>query len=161
VHERGPYRQPQHDRRTAFLERLRHAVLRWPERVNPQELRSLERQAGKLPPEDRFDVVSRPFVDLTYGGFLAQQYAGSLLLKLQPTCARPVMDVLLELLPNWNRSIEELPHYLEQFFGRDSVLTALDEIDRRGALDAVLTTAVRYWLRDWFRASFKEGSDAG
>ena len=144
------------DPRAVFLERLRHAVLRWPDRVNPQELLTLERQADRLPPGERFNLITRPFVDLTYGGFLAQQYAGSLLLKLRPSCARPVIDVLLELLPNWNRSIEELPHYLEHVFGCDAVLSAVDDVDRRAVVDPALTRTVRYWLR----VRFESGSDA-
>jgi hypothetical protein len=132
-------------------------VQRWPDQVNPQELLTLERQADRLPPEERFDLIARPFVDLTYGGFLAQQYAGSLLSKLRPSCARSVIDVLLELLPNWDRSIEELPHYLEHVFGRDAVLSAVDDLDRRAIVDPVLTRTVRYWLR----VPFERGTDAG
>jgi hypothetical protein len=133
--------------RNAFLDRLRGAVVSWPSAINPQELLMLERHAAMLPEAERFDVLTRAFVNPKYGGFVAQQYSGSLLLRLQPPCTRPVVEVLSELLPNWNRSIEELPKYLERTFGRGALLSALDELDRQDVVDAAVLQTVRFWLR--------------
>ena len=132
----------------AFLERLRRAVARWPSQVNPQELQVLIKKAELVPADKRFHVLAAPFIEsVTYGGFLGQQYAGQILVHLKPPCEHQVDDVLCELLPNWNRSVEELPKYLAMVFGRNTLLTALDRLDLQQSVDPVLTNTVRFWLR--------------
>ncbi|MBK8999538.1 MAG: hypothetical protein IPM35_27775 [Myxococcales bacterium] len=130
-----------------MLARLRRTVSRWPTGVNRQELQALSRELIKIPEGDRFDALAEPFIDATYGGFLAQQYAGSLLVAARPPCSRPVLEVLRTVLPKWNRSIEELPQYLRECFGQRILLTALDDLDREHSVDPALTQTMRFWLR--------------
>jgi hypothetical protein len=131
--------------RAGLLARLYRAAERWP-RVNPQELQHLERLVAGLPPDDRADVLLQAFVAPPANAYLAQQYAGELLTRLRPPCPRPLTDLLRSVLPNWNRSVEQLPWYLADVFGSNAIVESLDEIDRRGTVDRVQTAAVRFWL---------------
>jgi hypothetical protein len=91
------------DKRAGLLARLYRAPDRWP-RMNPQELRHLERLVADLPPDDRSYVLLRAFVAPPANGYLAQQYAGELLTRLRPPCSSPLTDLLRSVLPNWDRS---------------------------------------------------------
>lgn len=128
---------------TAFLERLDRACETWGD-VNPQEFAQLIRELQRFPPAEQFDLLAQAFVEDNY---LKQEYAGRILTQLNPPCARSIDDLLPRLLPGWNLSVEQLPRYLAGAFGRQTVLTALDEIDSSSAPGSSKTKTVRYWLR--------------
>ncbi|WP_437898711.1 hypothetical protein [Sorangium sp. So ce124] len=134
------------DKVAEVLARLYRAADRWP-RVNPQELRHLERLVARLPPDDRSHVLLRAFVAPPANAYLAQQYAGELLKRLRPPCSGPLTDLLRSVLPKWNRSVEQLPWYLADVFGSKAIVKSLDEIDRCDMVDRVQTATVRYWLK--------------
>ncbi len=106
------------------------------------------KKAELVPADKRFHVLAAPlFEPVTYGGFLGQQYAGKMLVSLKPPCGHPLDDILCKLLPNWNRSVEELPNYLAMVFETDALLSALDRLDLAQSVDPVLTNTIRFWLR--------------
>ena len=61
--------------------------------------------------------------------FHDQQLAGRLLLEFQPSCPILVGEAIKRSLGQWNRSVEELPWYLERCFGREAVVNATHEIE--------------------------------
>ncbi|XXX72338.1 hypothetical protein WMF30_32290 [Sorangium sp. So ce134] len=114
--------------------------------MNPQELLQLERQLARIPPDDRADVLLAPFADPPAEAFLAQQYAGALLLKLRPPCSGPLAELLRRVLPRWNPSVEQLPWYLAGCFGRDAVIACLDALDESGEVNRSLIASARFWM---------------
>jgi hypothetical protein len=79
-----------------------------------------------------------------------QQIAGRHLLELQPACSVALEQAIRLSLPNWNLSVEEVPFYFCRVFGRDSVLEALDAIDRGVDLSETDRNSIqtyRFWLR--------------
>jgi hypothetical protein len=100
-----------------------------------------------LPVEQRFNVLAQAFVAPPHDAYLAQEYAGQLLTMLKPPCPLRLGESLRQVLPKWNRSVEQLPLYLVGEFGHEAVVLALDEIDETGAVDRELTAAMRYWQR--------------
>ena len=133
-----------------ITERLRRAVIRWPDQLNPQELLSLKRQLSRLTADVQFDVLAQPFLHPPeYGNpYLAQEYAGRLLVEIAPPCTWPLDEVLRNLLPGWNRSVEEFAFYLASTFGRDVVLAALAPLDDAQQVERAKTDTVRFWLRE-------------
>jgi hypothetical protein len=131
--------------KATLLDRVRRATERWPT-MNPQEVGDLERIVLRMPVQDRFDALAEPFADPPDNAFLAQEYAGQLLMKTSPPCPHDLHAVLRRLLPKWNRSVEELPWYLARVFGHDAVVRSLEVIDRAVEVDRELTDTVRFWL---------------
>jgi hypothetical protein len=136
---------PNVDGAAAFLERLDRACQTWGE-VNPQEFAQLVRELERLPSPLRFDALAQAFADDHY---LKQEYVGRILVQLNPTCPRPLSELLPQLLPGWNLSIEQLPRYLAGVFGHAALLDALDTVDRNGAQGQAKTKTIRYWLRSF------------
>ena len=64
-------------------------------------------------------MLTFPFVRPPDNVWLAQEYAGQLLMKIKPRCPDELDYVLRRLLPKWDRSVEQLPWYLAEVFGRE------------------------------------------
>ena len=99
-----------------------------------------------------FDALYEPFDSASEAGytFNDQQIAGNLLLELQPACSMTAKEAIQRSLHQWNRSVEELPFYLANFFGREAVLAAVDEIAKRSDLGDQATDELRtyrFWLQ--------------
>jgi hypothetical protein len=109
--------------RATLRDRIHRATERWPT-VNHQEIEHLGHIVMSMPIEDRFDALAESFTDPPGNAFLAQEYAGRLLMKINPPCPQDLYVVLRSLLPKWNRSVEELPWYLGRVFGDDAVVRA-------------------------------------
>lgn len=112
--------------------------------LNPQELAHLGRDLQRVPPRSQFELLATAFFE---NDFLGQSYAGKLLVQLSPPCPHVLSQVLPQLLPGWNLSIEELPFYLANTFGQDALLAALEEVDAQRSPGYSKTRTVRYWLR--------------
>ena len=133
--------------RATLRDRIHRATERWPT-VNPQQIEHLRQIVMSMPIEDRFNALAEPFTDPPVNALLAQEYAGHLLMKINPPCPQDLYVVLRSLLPKWNRSVEELAWYLGRVFGDDAVVRTLEAIDRAGEVDRELTDTVRFWLRN-------------
>jgi len=81
--------------------------------------------------------------------YLDQEYAGRLLLSLNPPSPPDVPAVIKRTLPTWDLSVEQLPMYFEAAIGREAVLQALDMLGSQGSSEqeqrAIET--FRFWLR--------------
>ena len=124
--------------------RIRRAAERWPS-VNPQEFENLARMIGQLPPEERLAPLLGVFVNPPPDAYPSQEYAGQLLMQLKPQCPHPVDATLRQVLPRWNRSVEQLPLYLREVFGLDAVLGSLDRLADEG-VDPHRLDTLRHWL---------------
>jgi len=79
-----------------------------------------------------------------------QDLAGKVLLELKPECHLPLPDVIARSLPLWDNSVEELPYYLAEVFGKDAVLKTLAELESSEDLSAELVEKMetyRFWLK--------------
>jgi hypothetical protein len=81
--------------------------------------------------------------------YLDQEYAGRLLLSLNPPSPPDVQAVIKRTLPTWDLSVEQLPMYFEAAIGREAVLKALDMLSSQGSSEqeqrAIETFC--FWLR--------------
>jgi len=81
--------------------------------------------------------------------YLDQEYAGRLLLSLNPPSPPDVPAVIKRTLPTWDLSVEQLPMYFEAAIGREAVLQALDMLGSQDSSEqeqrAIET--FRFWLR--------------
>ena len=98
-----------------------------------------------------FDALFDPFDSLsqTEYTFHNQQLVGKLLLELQPKCPITVQEAIERSLSQWNRSVEELPWYLERCFGREAVLDAITKIEQNDSLNSEELKELktyRYWI---------------
>ena len=80
--------------------------------------------------------------------YLDQEYAGRLLLSLNPPCPPDVQAVIKRTLATWDLSVEQLPMYFEAAIGRKAVLQALDMLDSQGSSEQEQRTieTFRFWL---------------
>nr|BAJ06967.1 hypothetical protein [uncultured bacterium] len=79
-----------------------------------------------------------------------QNFAGELLVNLNPSCPIPVVEFLRATLPHWNRSVEQLPVYVQLQFGREATVQAIAVLEGEAKdfenLSTKLSTC-KYWLR--------------
>lgn len=82
--------------------------------------------------------------------FIAQEFAGRLLLEVAPSCPRTDLDAVLEaLLPVWELSVEQVPWYFEQEFGTDDLHEAIRRAAERGLTpdEKCALRSFGYWVR--------------
>lgn len=126
--------------------RIARASERWPD-LNGQELEHLRAYLRHMSEDAQFDALVAAFVDPPPNAYLAQEYAGRLLEAMKPRCPIAPDEFLPLVLPRWDRSIEQLPAYLNASFGRQEVLDALARVDEAGTVKPEITNTVRFWLR--------------
>ena len=100
--------------------------------MNPQEFDQLVRVMDELPPYSRLAPLLELFSDPPPNAYLAQEYAGQLLIRFKPPCPGPIDLILRRVLPRWDRSVEQLPLYLREVFGPEVVITCLDRLAEQG-----------------------------
>jgi hypothetical protein len=113
-----------------------------------KHLKSFRTQFGD---DALFDALFDPFDSLSRSDytFHDQQLVGKLLLEFQPQCPIPIGDAIERSLNQWNRSVEELPWYLERCFGRHAVLEAIQKIEENDELtnkEIEELKTYRYWI---------------
>ena len=114
-------------------------------------LRQLKVKLQGLAPTDRADALLGVFTDRTRPetAFADQELAGQLLVDLVPACSRDLDEVLLATASTWNLSVEQLPVYLNQVFGREAVVQAATRLATAfpgEAQEARALQTVRWWL---------------
>ena len=105
----------------------------------------------RRPPEETLQALLGVFVNSTrtQTRYLDQQYAGHLLMALQPPCAVDVDALIRPTLATWDPSVEQLPWYFDAVLGRELFLRSLDslaELDLSQEERTALVT-LQYWLR--------------
>ena len=79
--------------------------------------------------------------------FKEQTFTGNLLKELNPLANIDLENILKRVLPNYDPSIEELPFYLCDNFGKDEVIKKLNEIDTKDSDILRSIKTFKYWLK--------------
>jgi|SRR6185312_846004 len=84
-----------------------------------------------------------------------QALAGSLLLRLRPSCPLPAREAIRNVLGGWEVSVEELPWYLALACGEDAVWNAMAELEAEPLDDRkrLVLHTFRYWLLPGWQAN--------
>jgi len=100
-------------------------------RVDRQRLTQWIEILRQRPEDEVFDALIGVFcnVDREDKYFVAQEYAGRILLALKPPCSRDIQDVIKRTLATWDLSVEQLPWYFAEIVGLEAVLRVLDVLD--------------------------------
>jgi hypothetical protein len=78
--------------------------------------------------------------------------AASVLFVVRPACPIPCQEAIRAMLDDWDISIEEVPWYIADCFGKDTTLNTIDELNQKDLTRkqrASLST-VRYWADIYF-----------
>lgn len=120
-------------------------------RVDHQRLTQWIEILRQRPADEVFEALIGVFCNVHREDklFVAQEYAGRILLALKPPCSRDIQDVIKRTLATWDLSVEQLPWYFSDVVGLEAVLRALDVLDAQVSSqqerDAIRT--FRFWLR--------------
>ena len=116
--------------RDRILDRLHEASERFG--LNPQQARHIQRTARRADPAEAFAALFAVFErePRPEYGYHDQEYAGRALLAACPPCPLPLKEAIRRALPNWNVSVEQLPLYFAEVFGKQVALDALAEVER-------------------------------
>jgi hypothetical protein len=99
-------------------------------RFNPQQYSQISSVLRKLDSAEVFEILYTVLtnVDRPATRFADQEFAGRLLLDLQPTCTLELTQAIQGLLKGYDLSIEELPWYFAQQYGKQVVLEILEKL---------------------------------
>lgn len=97
---------------------------------NPQQYSQIASVLQKLDSAEVFEILYTVLTNMDRPAtrFADQQFAGRLLLDLQPICTLELTDAIQGLLKGYNFSIEELPWYFAQQYGKQIVLEILEKL---------------------------------
>lgn len=59
-----------------------------------------------------------------------QKYAGIILKKINPKTEESAVSILSRILKNWNRSVEELPFWLKDNYGIETIKQVFSELEK-------------------------------
>ena len=117
---------------------------------NPQQFRQLEAAMRSSAPVEVFEGLLRVFQEAGNPTlrFEEQEYAGEMLWFLKPPCGRPLAEVLRSVLGNYDLSVEELPWYLAEQHGKETVKAALAALSTESLTVRELRSlkTLDYWL---------------
>lgn len=111
----------------------------------------LRMKLQQLPSGQRADALLGVLTDQSRPetAFGDQEIAGQLLVAVHPECARPLDDILRSTVSTWNVSVEQLPFYLRDVFGRDEVVEAATRLASEypaESREARALGTVRWWV---------------
>ena len=120
-------------------------------RVDDQRLTQWIDALRQRPGHEVFEALIGVFCNTDRGDrrFVDQEYAGRMLLALEPPCTQDIQDVIRRALPTWDRSVEQLPWYFSDVVGSAVVLRALDVLDPQmcSQQERDALRSFRFWLR--------------
>ena len=113
------------------------------------ELKYLYNALTSSPKHERYKGLMGVFaVQMREDRLKVQTFTGRLLLNINPKATERCEDAVFRLLPYWDVSAEEVVFYLKKQFGKENMLTAINNL-RAGQLSdldfAKLDTLV-HWL---------------
>ncbi|MCC9018985.1 hypothetical protein [Flavobacterium lipolyticum] len=78
-----------------------------------------------------------------------QKYAGLILKSLQPKTTIDSEIILKRILKNWNKSVEELPFWLKDNYGIETVKNSLSKIEDQSLSELELDkiSTIKWWLK--------------
>jgi|SRR5690242_5964200 hypothetical protein len=123
----------------------------WSGQLDAQRLRQWLNVLRRRPAVEAFEALIGVFCNTHRPDtrYIDQEYAGRLLLSLNPPSPPDIQAVIKRTLPTWDLSVEQLPMYFEAAMGREAVLQALDmlgsQVSSKQEQRAIET--FRFWLR--------------
>ena len=108
----------------------------------------LDRKFVKLPEAKQFHTLLRVFTESNHYG--DQQVAGRLLVENMPKCDESLAEILKSTAPTWNLSVEELPSYLSDNFGAQTVIECaimLAEKHDEDTYERKALETIAWWLK--------------
>ncbi len=98
--------------------------------VNPQQYSQVESVLQKLDSAEVFEILYTVLTNVNRPAtrFADQEFAGRLLLALQPPCTLEPTQAIQNLLECYNLSIEEVPWYFARQYGKSIVLEILEKL---------------------------------
>ena len=106
----------------------------------------------KLGGEIIFDALYGVFLDKSRGErhFTDQEIVGKMLYELQPKTSKGLKSLVRDCLENWNLSVEELPFYFRDVFGKEKLEFVVNQIESNEALNEYESKAIktiRWWCK--------------
>jgi hypothetical protein len=122
-------------------------------RVNTQQYGQVESVLQKLDSAEVFEIL---YTVLTNANrpetrFADQEFAGRLLLTLQPICPLKPTQAIQNLLECYDLSIEEVPWYFARQYGKPMVLEILEKL-KHGVICEQQQQSIetwKWWLQGW------------
>ena len=116
-----------------------------------QTVHQLRMMAQSLPRTEPFPAILDVFCDTSRPDerLQDQEIAGKILVELQPPCSLALDEVLHAVAPNWNVSIEQLPYYLVEQFGKKAVASTAKSVRKAYAPESCEARAlgtVVWWI---------------
>ncbi|MCD9575531.1 hypothetical protein [Flavobacterium soyae] len=77
-----------------------------------------------------------------------QKYAGIILKKINPKTEESAASILSRILKNWNRSVEELPFWLKDNYGIETIKQVFSELEKTNltALESEKLKTMKWFL---------------
>ena len=121
-------------------------------RARQHSLHQLRMMLQSLDRNEQFDALLCIFAkNVDVDSYSDQEVAGRLLVDVMPECRQSLEAILEVVAPTWNASVEQLPLYLGQVFGHETVVATASALsqnwlanDRRA--EAMKTIA--WWLEN-------------
>ena len=107
--------------------KIQKAAERW-RGLNPQQFDQLQFVLERTDSVTVFNALYSVCCDPTRPATRSteQEYAGRLLLAVSPPCHKPLPVAIRGLLATFDPSVEQIPFYFAEKFGRSAVLETLD-----------------------------------
>jgi hypothetical protein len=122
-------------------------------RFNPQQYSQVESALQKLDHAEVFEIL---YTVLTNANrpttrFVDQEFAGKLLLTLQPICPLEPIQAIQNLLEYYDLSIEEVPWYFSGQYGKPVVLEILEKLKHEVICEQQQQSIEtwKWWLQGW------------
>lgn len=125
---------------------------------NPQQLKQLIFACKKSSDSELFFGLFSFFFDpsLQENFENRQELAGTILFELNPSCPLELEGVIYAIPKHWGVSVEEIPWYLCNQFGKEIVISFLEDLipdvsdsELQESFETMLFWAKRYKVNDW------------
>lgn len=113
------------------------------------EFKYLYNAITSSPKRERYKGLMGVFaVEMREERLKVQTFTGRILLKINPKPSERCEEAVFRLLPNWDISAEEVVFYLRQQFGKENMLTAINNLKtgQLSELDLAQLETMVHWL---------------
>lgn len=136
------------DMKTETPQDIENEILSCSDKPGDLRLRQLIQALTHVDSETIVEGVIRVFErsDRQDKTFKDQECAGQILQNLDPKTSADITQVIKRTLPNWDKSIEQLPFWLRDNYGLDKLKTAISTI-KLSATDLDKLETIKWWLK--------------
>jgi len=137
-----------------IVQRIYGSIDRYGE-INPQQYRQIKFVLQRTNSEDVFQILYSILTDQSRPNtrFADQEFAGRLLLSLNPNCTMDPLEAIRELVKWYDLSVEEIPWYFAQRYGVKAVREILAKL-RSETQDDEERRNIDTW--DWWLTGSRE-----